>query len=634
MPIPPCEQTTYRHFYPVFVTQMPGKIYYDIGSENYYPDYHDIFPKASDLQEFQRKFRPRYGNLHFCYNFYSDIPGVRSYNIALNEPLLENTGAYRSYPVPLCGGFQDLRRVIMVPNRNGTGYVPETASFFQPLAPGERDLTAEEMAAYENYFLEEEGGIGYCQLEAAKNPSRWALYWAYNKNARLFYDCAPREKERNDSSARMDMINELFVKRCRESLDVYALDQAPGMADEIGRDAGFLFTIEQQEFLEEIVAFALHFGITPQELGAISIDCANNSNVEDEFLYSLAIITSLRAAEGLNRGHMARGGEPLSPDFDLIVRTVEEAIRNGDIKIKVNNIGAQDENSLKVYGSGIMGEYLDNENKLTLQPIEAGASLFSFVNRFNNTFNFLVHECVHVYQDAIRLSANDLKTEWQAYQIDMKLRLLFLESFDGALTDAEKGEIEYFFDELDSYQVQNITSGAQCMGYNEEVLGLYEDYNDVKIDMMNELIREIGLELFDGVPSFADDVFIELYRQRHLINLMNRYVNGSHQYIADRFVESGMMESEGAICSLEISKWMEETGKKLERSRLEYMSFPLETSRGGKAATEYLAFLGYMIAYSYYLDPPMHDRLMDEYVDVFDGLSIGILYNFIDRNGM
>jgi hypothetical protein len=163
-------------------------------------------------------------------------------------------------------------------------------------------------------------------------------------------------------------------------------------------------------------------------------------------------------------------------------------------------------------------------------------------------------------------------------------------------------------------------------------MDLFREYRLGKMDLMNAWNSEIEAELFYGAPSFAGELFVDLYREKHLYSLMNREIDTCRTYVSEHFERRGSYE--GALCPIEIFSWMKSVEKDYDKWSALYHLQPEGTPEGGEAAMYYMMTLGRMIAYSYYLDPPRFDELYEEFLNEFDNLSFGIMYYHAKRDGI
>ena len=328
--------------------------------------------------------------------------------------------------------------------------------------------------------------------------------------------CGPDEAAAEYVSQQSLFIDQQTKASFESAYQYSTFEEARRAMPQIEARTGFFFNDTQRSELEEIVAFALNYQVGTDDVISIAEDVAINVQNEDDFLYSLMTVVSLRVSSYLSDLNVASGGGAISEDFDQIAQTVEQAIRDGRVLVKAGSIFEQDEDHIQLQGFGSPGIYDHSENELVFQVIDGGFSLFRMLDHNKMMFNTVVHECVHIYQDYLAEKISFMESELTAYEISQKAQQLLEESVVFYHSPMELELLSEERRELAEFRTGLVIGDLQCRGYDENMIGFEEEYWIEKERISEEWIQEIGWELGGSDLGLSSSIYLNLLSIKHL----------------------------------------------------------------------------------------------------------------------
>jgi hypothetical protein len=429
-----------------------------------------------------------------------------------------------------------------------------------------------------------------------------------------FIACSPSEAEINDILEWTRSINERTKAIFETSYEPYVFEDAYGLASFIEIEAGLVFTQEQKNILNEALSFSLAHGVLEEDIISAASDIALRAQDGDDLVYSLRTVLCLKVADKLDQKNVAQWGSPISPVFHDIAVEVEDAIRSGNVTVEKGAVEGQDRYQLALTGSGFVGEYRYDQDRLMYQHIQGQDSLYDMLDRYWMAFSYILHESVHVYEDIHGLDNNYFESEIAAHEIGAKAQVLLAQSIDTPFFEPELSSLAQERGGLEELKVENILYGLYCMGYGDAFQNFEHEYWLMKEDVMSAWTKELqwGLAGYDDL--LARDLYSELLTVRHAYVLMWRAMR-----FGERYYENDQFDA------LNVN---------VVRDRRLFNRTDHESHDGAMAAQYYIFSLGASMVHARYTDAALFQELQAEYLRKFDTVAQALLYQTYDRDGV
>lgn len=376
-----------------------------------------------------------------------------------------------------------------------------------------------------------------------------------------------------------------------------------GIAVRIENLAGMPLPVDKENFLRDVVAFALNYSVPESDLYSMASDIDDYYDRDDEFLYALMTIVSLRVAYRLSEDNFDNGGARISDGFGKMARDVEQTIRSGDVTIEVGEASDQDAD-IKISGSGVPARYMSTLNEIQYQPTDAYLPFLTMLDRYTMMFNSIIHECVHIGQDKPGAEYTYLTSEEEANEIGQKAQILLERSFLPYFENGENSELRNELRDLEQFKVEANVEALRCMGYSRPMLTYEAHYWTEKEELMKEWLGALNGELQFGDDNSADQFYMQLIAARHLHGLEKQVADS----VEERLRTMGADEVRDRMRSCEV---------RLNSARKRFATPSLPIAEEIEAAKDYLTDLCSMLAYSSGGDPAIHNEAAFEFFDVY-----------------
>jgi hypothetical protein len=332
----------------------------------------------------------------------------------LSSEKLDPGGRKQRYSpsIPKCDA--SLRRRALVDKKSGQPYSIHRNAIPPQDFTDPSNTQAKSLPQYFGKF----GAVGLCQDKITN--SRHALFWILEDPMKYLDDkviagasgdksqelrkrlpevmtsCTPVKENEELRLDLEDAVSKLRKEREERGLDAQIrMIKAPQIANQLVLKSGFPYMNDDQRyFLEGAVALGMQFGIDTDDIFQIAKSIFTQAENAEQFIYGVSTIIALRIARELNWINRSKGG--LSSDTDAVIESVEKAITNGLISLKILDRDNAD-----------AGTYEMLQDRISFQPIDKKIVMISM-------FLVLLHESYHAYQDILAKRQNRLE-KWSAH---------------------------------------------------------------------------------------------------------------------------------------------------------------------------------------------------------------------------
>lgn len=428
------------------------------------------------------------------------------------QPQQPNYGGQdHPYAFPYCTGFETLRRAAAFPNPNGERTLISTSlDVGTPLPEGyfdPSDVNAGDLKS----FIGQNGLTGLCQGMLSISPPRYGLFWIMeaqnsflstenlqrpagtnlvtdettalrNVLPKKFGDCVASQDEIDASQKLIDSFYEKVNSLDDTLIDSFVALKADLTASNLIRSFDLNDMTEAEErMLQKTAGFALTYGIPEKEFLSIAGDVFSVSVDREEFLDRLMCIISLRIARIKNWEGRATGG--ISEDFEDYAKTLEEALMDGRVDIRVMNVAEklQSPMAFAAYNqelNAIIFPHLEKEIPMTI------------------VFMALLHELYHAYQDSKGASMFTIDAERQASAVGYKAAIaLGGSSVVDYFSDGEAQSLEPLLDAR--------RRSLRCMGIHAAAISAGERFLRDSMGAYRDYLQELSA----GLPDLSFDLY-------------------------------------------------------------------------------------------------------------------------------
>lgn len=609
--IPVCaEDENGLHRYRAIISAHPvypsWHAYPAIVPENYGLEPNERNPSAEDIQKYIDRYVPLYGQMNFCRKPDSNSQGEYAIFADLkDEP--KTAGHDQPYEVPFCADSQFIVRTTLTPINAQNSYFFDIHHMMQPLPQSEVDFPQDENSiTFIKGRLPEFKAAELCQREVSDIPKTYALFMAFNRNPDDLNKCFAEENNQ-DSLGSQDFLgsielndadmDNLIITKGDPSANLKAYE----MASNVEFFENLTLTTHYRKRLEIIFISGLKNSISESELMKITHASTENTSCEEEFIYTLATLTSLLVAKKFDKQNIAEGGSGISSQFEEIASTAEEAILRGDVRIEVDEPYFDSTPTASA-------AYDIETNTILYQPIEYYAGVLVSHGFF---FEDAIHECVHLYQDTKIGAMTPIEEEAQAYKIDSKASLLSV--YKVPADNFSSASI------VDPAFVQKL----KCMGYDEEIINFVTDLQNQIIELEYENSVNMSFEMMCSGLDLSSQSSKELEKAAELYRSIRKSINNVIE--DNRTISNDTGNNPVLFYHYSSKEWLDSSND-LHEIEQKFYDAPYKFAQDLESA--YVMYS----AQSSYFDRKEQNRAMLEFIRTFQLYNRVIFDNRFDSN--